>query len=288
MVGLLKTILLFKVGVKVLARRRTEELIILGNGPSLKLEKEDLLRIRSSRSVLAVNYFASTLEFEQFKPEYYVLISLEFWQTEIKKEWSDNRLSFFKDLLSKTDWEMDLFVPVQAKKDKDWIRRMTTNSKITLHFFNSAPLDDHPKFFSFLLKKYWACPRPHNVMIPSILIAINLGFTKVILSGSDHSWLPEITVNEDNIVMIGQKHFYGDQRIKNDSSLFSDQPKPMYKSGSNDQRRLHEVLIKFYYSFKAYWFLKEYGKINNTHVVNITQTSFVDAFDKVNVHDITT
>ena len=46
---------------------------------------------------------------------------------------------------------------------------------------------------------------PHNVLIPSIAIGLRLPFKKIYLAGADHSWLPEITVTDDNEV--GELYF---------------------------------------------------------------------------------
>ncbi|MFT4523337.1 MAG: hypothetical protein ACI8ZN_002290 [Bacteroidia bacterium] len=285
MAGLFKAALLFKTGVKVLAARQTDDLIILGNGPSLSQETNKLKALRKGRSVCAVNYFAATAEFEIFKPELYVIVSEEYWKNEEKQDWAEDRKKLFENLRHKTAWPLDLFVPVIAKGFPDWVQYMSANSNIRLNFYNTSPLDGSPKFFHFLLKRYWACPRPHNVLIPSILIGINLGFKRIILCGSDHSWLSEISVNAQNEVLIGQKHFYAHQ-FKGASTLLSDQPKPMYKQGSIETRRLHEVLEKFCFSFKAYWFLLEYAALNQAEIVNVTTTSYIDAYKKVNIDEL--
>ena len=50
----------------------------------------------------------------------------------------------------------------------------------------------------FFFSKGLAMPRPHNVLIPSIMNLAYLGYKELYIVGADHSWLSEITVNENN------------------------------------------------------------------------------------------
>ena len=54
-------------------------------------------------------------------------------------------------------------------------------------------------------------PRSHNVLIPTIMIALQLDFKKILLAGADHNWLKDIYVSADNRVFLTQKHFYDAQ-----------------------------------------------------------------------------
>ena len=113
-------------------------------------------------------------------------------------------------------------------------------------------------------------------------MGLNCGYSKIYLSGVDHSWLEEVSVDEKNNVLIGQKHFYGSE-FKNRSSLLSDKKKPVYWDGSGKSRKLHEVLLKFYYAFRSYWELNELSKIYKSKIINLTENSYIDAFERQNL-----
>ena len=51
-------------------------------------------------------------------------------------------------------------------------------------------------------------PRPRNVLIPSIMLAINSGYRRVYVAGADHSWLKTLSVDDENRVVSIQPHFY--------------------------------------------------------------------------------
>ncbi len=271
----------------IIAKRKSDDLIILGNGPSLSKDMDNIRSIIKNRDVLGVNYFVATKEFLELKPLYHVIVSQQYWGTDENEGWDNDRKRIFIILVEKVDWEFNLFVPIVASKSKGWIDFMAQNKNIKLNFFNLTPLDDDPSFFSGHLKKFKACPRPHNVLIPSILIGINLKYKNCYIAGADHSWLPELFVTQDNVPMMAQKHFYADQLKSLNSTLLSDSAKPVFQENSLKHKPLHEILHKFYYSFKSYWFLKEYAELEGTKIYNLTEGSFIDAFDKISYDEIT-
>jgi hypothetical protein len=144
------------------------------------------------------------------------------------------------------------------------------NGNIDFSFYNPTPIEGIKWIKYRLFRLNLGVPRPHNVLIPGIVIALNIGFKKIFLLGADHSWLKEISVDENNTVLINQKHFY---------NLESSKAKAMYnKSGGH--RKLHELLMKFVYSFEGYFILKGYADRLGATVVNATPESYIDAFER--------
>ncbi|NJL74615.1 MAG: hypothetical protein HC892_05805 [Saprospiraceae bacterium] len=113
-------------------------------------------------------------------------------------------------------------------------------------------------------------PRPHNVLIPSLMLAINIGFKEIFVVGADHSWLEELTVNENNEALLHQKHFYDEESSK---------PEYMYRQGKRP-RKLHEILEKFMLSFRAYFDIREYSESKEVQIWNATPKSYIDAFER--------
>jgi hypothetical protein len=98
-------------------------------------------------------------------------------------------------------------------------------------------------------------------------------FSKIYIAGADHSWLTEIFVADDNTVYLTQRHFYDAQIAR---------PDVMKKIGKN-KRKLHEILHKFMWSFKAYFDIDQYAKSRNVKIINITEKSFIDAFERMKI-----
>jgi len=93
-------------------------------------------------------------------------------------------------------------------KNKEWQPLLAGNPHIKLYVYNTTPIEGFQVFCNWIFRKGWGVPRPHNVLIPSIAMGLRLPFKKIYLAGADHSWLPEITVTDDNVVLMHQKHFY--------------------------------------------------------------------------------
>jgi hypothetical protein len=98
-----------------------------------------------------------------------------------------------------------------------------------------------------------------------------LGYEEIFFLGADHSWLPELSVNNNNEVLVNQKHFYDEE-----SSI----ARQMHKNEGRGNRRIHEVLHKFMLTFAAYHSLNDNAVKKGVKIVNLTEGSFIDAFDK--------
>jgi hypothetical protein len=270
---------------KIKKEKSDQNLIILGNGPSLNelLKKHKI--VLESTPKLAVNFFARTEEYITLKPAYYVIISPEYFRRESKKEWAQDRNHTLQTIADKTTWPMMLLLPNVAKNHPLVKSYFGNHSSIQIRYINTTPVEGFKWFRHSLQTANLGIPRPHNVLIPSIWFAIKSGFKTVYLFGADHSWLKDIWVNDHNEVLLSQKHFYDNQTTKEKSDKNKPTPQPMYHGTSARTRRLHEVLHKFMISFEAYWSLRDYAESQGTHVINMTPDSYIDAFARKSTFD---
>lgn len=273
-ITLFRIVLLSKIPKKLSFARKFDECVLLGNGPSLNQSLKEHPEFIHNRTLFCVNFFAVSKLYEQLKPSIYVIAAPEIGIKHIRPQLKERYTELFLTISKKTDWPIWLYLPFSVKSSifyKRNIRQVISrNTKITVRFFNNTPVEGFWRFCIFFFRFNLGMPRPHNVFIPSIFLAINLSFTKIFLLGADHSWLKEIHVNEQNEVLIDQKHFYD----KEDST-----PRPMLKKGQ-DKRRLHEVLIKFVYAFEGYFILERYAIHRKIKIINATPGSFIDAFER--------
>lgn len=278
-VSSLRIIVLTRLGLKKW-KRSAESAIILGNGPSLKDFLAHHVEAINGRDVFAVNNFCRTEEYERIKPTHYVIASPEHFLKDKKEEFHEDRKITFKMMAERTSWPMNLIVPALAKNKKEWRTEIDKNPKISIQYMNTTPIEGFQVFRHWAFSNRFGMPRPHNVLIACIFIATRLRYKEVLLTGSDHSWLGEIRVTPGNEVLLSQKHFYDDQTKNDIFEKNKPTEKPMYKGISQEKRRLHEVLEKFFISFRSYWILKAYASSNNVTITNLTLDSFIDAFDK--------
>ena len=257
--------------VKKLPSASQSDLVVLGNGPSLVGFLDQHIDFLINKSVLAVNHFVNTDAYVQIKPTYYLVNVPEFWTDVVDEDVRQKKEQVIADLLKKTQWNMHLFLGIDAKKSEAWHKLSQENKHIKIHYFNTTPIDGFVKFRYFCYQKQCGMPRPHNVLIPSLILAINMKFKNIFVTGADHNWMKSLYVAEDNTVYLTQKHFYDAQTASPD----------VMKSMGKGQRKMHEILIKFVHAFKGYFDIDAYAKSRNVKIINITPGSFIDAFSRL-------
>lgn len=231
-----------------------EEIIVMGNGPSLRgtIENE-MPRLRATRT-LAVNFAACTPEFNEIRPDFYVLADPVFFtegNPQVDKLMSD---------LGSVSWDMILFVPRGAKP-------RISNPNIRILPFNMVGVEGSAMLEDFAFRHRLGMPRPRNVLIPSLMIACWLGFKKITIKGADHSWMETLRVDGNNNVISVQPHFYSD------STEEKERVRQVYADV-----RLHHIIYSFYVAFRAYHSIERYASKNGITIVNETPDSFIDAF----------
>jgi len=252
-------------------RNKGKECIILGNGPSLSSFLTKKINFLKDKDSFAVNFFWKSEYFEVVKPKYYVILSTNYW-TNGKIDLNDEgRKETFNNIARKTYWNMILFVPIIARKDKAWRKELDLNKNISIEYLNITPVEGFEEFSFFCFKKNLGMPRPHNVLVACVKASIDLKYENVFVAGADHSWLQDIYVADNNEVYLTQKHFYDELNAK---------AEVMYQGITNKKRNLAQVLTKFVHSFNSYYILNSYAKKNNVKIINVTEGSFIDAFER--------
>ncbi len=234
-----------------------ERLIIMGNGPSLRQTMADNMDILKASKTLAVNFAANSPEFFEIKPAYYVLADPHFF-----KNTDNETVKRLYENISKADWNMTLFVPFGVIVPE-------VGNYITVERFNMVGIDGCDWIQNIAFDNARAMPRPRNVLIASIMIAIFKGYKDIYIVGADHSWLQTISVNDNNEVVSVQPHFYKEDKkeIKRVNNEYSSYP-------------LHQIIYSFYIAFRAYHQISRYAEKRNIKIYNSTPGSFIDAFER--------
>lgn len=266
----LKILLRSKLFAKQYKAADQAKCIIMGNAPSLASTIENNLTLLQKTPTLCVNYFPNSKYYTTVKPSYLVIVGPELWLPDMPERTIKNRTQLYNNLVEKTDWKLTIFFPYEAKKATWMIEKLAENQQISLQFFNKTPVEGLSSVNRFFYGKGWGMPRPHNVLIPSLMLTLNAGFKEIFIVGADHSWLEELTVNEKNEALLHQKHFYDEDSSK---------PNYMYQLGRRP-RRLYEILEKFMLTFKAYFEIETYAQSIGIKIWNATPKSFIDAFER--------
>ena len=272
-ISLLRIILQSKFSNIVKGSTQHKGLLILGNGPSLNdtLATTDLNTVQSF-DLLAVNNAANDDKFTELKPTYYLLNAVTYFQEdeELNEFYISTNRTLFDSLKTKTKWKMTLLVPFRAKKCKAMKDLLASNPNIDVAYFNQTPIEGLNFWTHRWFRRGWGMPRPHNVLIPSIMVGIRLGYRKIAIVGADHSWLQDLNVNEKNEALLRHVHYYEPEGSK-----------PMKVEDRIAQpRKLHEIIHKFYLSFQGYWIIKDFAKHKGITIINASKVSMIDAFDR--------
>lgn len=265
LLSVVKVVLLSKWGIKwpnIGSERQQRGIVILGNGPSLNDTVTSATDFLATHDLLAVNFAASTPLFNQLRPNYYLLADPHFFkaldQPNVAKMW---------EAIANVDWDMHLFVPVNAVMPP-----LPANSKLTISRYNTTPVEGFASIENLLYRSATGMPRPRNVLIPSIMAAIGMGYKHIYLAGADHSWTRTLSVDDNNNVVSIQPHFYkeDDREVQRSRTEYMHYP-------------LHTIMYSFYVAFKSYFTIARYASHRGIEVINITPGSFIDAFPRQKV-----
>lgn len=241
--------------------RKGGRIIVMGNGPSLNETIAEHLDTLKTTPTVAVNFAALAPIFFEIKPTYYVIADPHFFKD------GDNggNLDLLREALKRVDWDMDIFVPVQNLKSA---RRHYPNLK--LRPFNFIGLEGYDSIIHRAYSLRLGMPRPRNVLIPAIMLAIGEGYDEIVITGADHSWMKTISVTDDNEVVSIQPHFYKENE-KEEKRIRHD-----YRG-----RHLHEIVESFAIAFRSYHDIARYAARRKVAILNATPDSFIDAFPRI-------
>lgn len=250
------------------ADRNGRPLIVLGNGPSLAKNIAEDMDLLTGNDTLAVNFAGNTPEFKRIRPRYYLLMDPHFFNHPSP---DPNVGRLFRHLNEDVDWELTLFIPTRRNASALGI----SNPHIHIRQFNPVGVEGYDWLVKLACDTGRGLPRPRNVLIPSIMVGIWLGYKEIYLLGADHSWLRTLDVDDDNNVVSIQPHFYtdGEEEHRRVATLFRD-------------IRLHELLWGFHLAFKGYHSIRTYADSIGTRIYNATPGSYIDAFPRRNIRDI--
>lgn len=236
--------------------------IIMGNGPSLATAINENFSQLTSYPTFAVNFMGNTPEYTVIKPRYYVLIDPAFFKNAANYR---NVQDLIRRFEHDTDWPMTLFVPYWGRKSMPRFN----NPCIDVRYLSTNGLEGFGWFERWAFGQRLGTPRPRNVLIPSIMIAIAAGYRNIYLAGADHTWARTLSVNENNEVVSIQPHFY------KDNEEYEQRARQVFVG-----RKLHEVYEAYAVAFKSYYSILRYASGLGVNIYNATPGSFIDAFPR--------
>ena len=240
-----------------------KEVVVLGNGPSAKEFLESKQDFLQQKALLSVNFFAKHEFFSRLKPSFYVLADPAFFM----KDEAAQILSILSDTVN---WDLLLMIPNYAKKQPLWHEKkalLARNSFIKIAYYNMTKVEGFDWFVQQATMKGWGLPAPRNVLVPSIANCMRMGFDTIYLAGADHSWIKQIWVNDNNEVILDDKHSY-------DTGA---------KTVSKANAPLYLIVGSFSIALKSYAKINQLAKYKNVRIYNITPGSYIDVFERLKI-----
>ncbi len=268
--SLIKIMLLSKYFVRLKDKNiQVKECVILANGPSLKKDLEKNFKFILDKKKFCVNFFALSEEYEKLKPDYCVLSAPEFWLSGPSEYFKKLRNELINALMLKTNWHLTLLIPFKSR-NSTFVKAIKQNSNIDIKYYNNTPIEGFQGIVNWIFKFNLGVPRPHNVLIPTLVLAINTGFKNIYLFGADHSWHEEIKVDDFNETSVNHEHFYDKSEVR----------MPMYKL-DGEKYHIHDIFRKLHFAFKGYFIIKNYADYLGVKIFNASSKSYIDAFPRV-------
>jgi hypothetical protein len=241
--------------------RLRDELVVLGNGPSLKTFLEEKSAFLAGKELMCVNYAVESPRFEELKPRYYIAVDpVVYSPAEIDR--------VFGNLTRKTAWELHLFVPSRYRRMTAWRQALRENPHIRVHLVNITPVEGAEAICFPLYRARLGMPRPRNVLIPSLMCGLWMGYKTICTAGVEHTWHLQLWVDEQNRLMIDDRHFYNaDSENKRRHGQF----------------RMDTLFRSLYIVFASYHTIERFSRRLGARIYNITERSFIDAFERKSV-----
>jgi len=267
---------LWKLKCKVSLNTANKKCVILVNGPSLNTDLEQYDWIFNEEYVWCVNSFATTELYVKIKPKFYLFSDPGWWDANPPENVKTLRKKVIERIKSNTTWNMYVFLPFGVKNTAIWkdIDKQSQNIKICE--FNQTAITGF-KFFRYYCYKYrLGTPTPYNVLIPTLINSLNMGFKEIFVAGADHSMFKTIFVGDDNFLYKKDEHFYA-----KDKARICYQYGYKY-GGCNDTNPMN---IAYFLEtqgilFKNHQYIREYADSCNARIINLTRESFIDAYER--------
>lgn len=237
-----------------------DKILLLGNGPSVKLfdEHRDFF---ADHDLLVVNLFpVKNPEFWTLKPRYLCLLDPKYVDpigyVKNTKEvgYAEDCLALV-DALEKVDWQLTIIS--YASRAFPYKNQNISYVRLSNARINWVDMDINKKLFF----KNWAIPNAQGVIICALYFAEIFGFNEIGLLGVEESILNTLKVDSNNKMYRSTEYFYGNEK--------------KYVPYTYELE-----LATSLERFRGCRFAAEMAEGTNIKIINYTIDSYIQCFDK--------
>lgn len=233
----------------------TENLLIVGNGPSTADFPLNKILKQKNIDICVVNYFPlKDKRFLEIRPKYVALVDPAFYKKD-EVDISEQNQKLF-DILKNVDW--DIYIISRLGQN------IPVNSEWIHHIYITNNVYEGSYFRKFFYKRNMACFAPQNVVLAGIFYAITKGVKNIYLIGVEMDFFKKVTVTDQNNIVSEPIHHYGKE----------------YHTYSQNQFTISGFFWSIYNTFKQFDVASEYAKEMKSNVINLTHDSMLDMFNK--------
>lgn len=238
----------------IVRSKQTKIAVICGNGPSMQ---DGIGKLNLDNVDLCMVNFYLLNPIEGITPKHYVLADPYFF--DMNKPKTKKLIS----ILQSVNWDMNLYVPFVVRK-----KISISNPHIKIIPFHMNPLPENFHYEHLRNKMYHAgitMPSAMNVTVSAIYCMIQNGYERIELYGVEHSFALQNVVDNQNRVCIRDTHYYN---------------KDVGLVPRADKIRIATLYWTLYVCFKSHELLSSYAKAYGVKIINKTQESFIDAYER--------
>lgn len=251
--------------------KSNKKIIVLGNGPSLNNDLEEIHKTASGYDFFCVNNFCSSSYYEVFKPNKYIFLDAYFFSKNTHPDWVKQREETFNIINEKTSWKMQIFLPLNA--DKSILTKIIKNKNIDILKINTIGqnYNSSKKAFYFYKTGFFG-PQQCNVLIYAIYLSIWASYKEIKIFGADLSFHNDVHVNqENNHLGIVFRHFDKEEDHIERLMKNPDKVRPF---------RMFELMQLTADTFKAHYLLKKFAEKKQIKIINSSSFSLIDTYPR--------
>lgn len=262
--------------------KQEKNILVIANGPSLNHDLPKISR-KNFDAVVAVNYFAATAYFTEFKPDYY-FIQDPFWFDNIENLTPKAR-GMLEGIIRELSWPMQLIFPSNYLESEP-IKKLSELPLLTLvplpqyrwpGFHSLISRVDLLPYFSLmnrkLLFRLWdrhlTQILSNGVVQTALFELIRSGIKNIDVLGLDMSMGKELHLDKDGTVNFYPVHFYGAAKTPEE---------PLAGIKENSMAASYRAIAQ---KFEVFYLIEEYARARGATITNLSSDSNLDAFKKI-------
>ncbi|MBT3749123.1 MAG: hypothetical protein HN936_15275 [Bacteroidetes bacterium] len=254
------------------SKSKSSHLLILANGPSLNDSLHSHPEEFIGKQLMAVNQFVLSDQYARLKPSHYVLLDIGFFMDKTIPRVLDIRNNLIASFIEKTAWPLTLYFPREGKGSAMHRALVESGKAFEFVFFNRTNVEGLRGFRHWAYRNNLGMPKPQNVLVGCLILALVMRIETIEIYGADHTWLENIRIDDENRLISVEKHFY--DKDKKGIPTLREHPELLTQS------KLHEYIFDLARTFSSYHLIRDFADSIGSRIINASKVTYIDAFER--------